>query len=924
MCQHRRTNVSDDGSAPSIPGLPGGLPELERHFDRHRMPAAGREYVVRALTGDPDRRLESRDGHVVVRYASKKMGVTVQALSRTTHLPFVETREYDPGTILFACQPGDLHVTIRDARSRTRRVRHAPDYLVLDTDGFSLYQCRREDTLRRKAAKANPQFVKEAGAWRWPAAEAAAQELGLAYRIYSSAEVRELWVRNWRFLHDYLNVDCPDADMAKLVKDRLAEAGSIRVADLLALPNMTPEAVWWTVANGVVHADLERERLFDVETAWVHSSPGRALAARHRRAMDDGDTCLTPRKPGSRVMWDGKRWTLLNRGLQVAALRCDSGDGQILQIPIDQFDDLLRSGSICEDVSEDIGAVARRCKGLIKGASDKDVADAVRRYRLLQDAKGIKGLPPGVSRRALSRFRAWYREGEERYGHGVAGLIRPRGRPAGTSGLGERQKELLDQAVHAFSTDANAGTVAAAYARLVDRCKELSVQPPPSRDTFRRAIKRLALPDSTRAREGDRAADQVSGPLPREGNASSAETDRPFQRAHVDHTQLDIELVSARTGAHLGQPCLTLVVDVRTRLVLAWSLSFRSPNKAALGSVLFDCIQRHKRAPDVLIVDQGAEFHSEAFEFALAQIGVHKWERPAARSRFGSEVERMFHTINKAVIHELQANTKLYCRGRKLSATHDPKRRAVWTLGRLHEVLEEWLFRVYPDLIHGTLGTTPRAAFERDLNRGGVRKSREVEADDDLRILLGTVPEDQPTRRVDAVRGITVENLRYWHETFAAGDVAGSSVEVRRDPADRGVVFARIRGEWVTCALADGDADLRGRSWKAVEIAVKELRAQRGAGAGGRQENAETIGRFLRKVDALGKSELARRNERDAEDRSVSAPQSTNGALPQPDSSQDSGAESSPGVSPEDDSTYSATPLELGPDNDDALEGLAS
>ena len=206
----------------------------------------------------------------------------------------------------------------------------------------------------------------------------------------------------------------------------------------------------------------------------------------------------------------------------------------------------------------------------------------------------------------------------------------------------------------------------------------------------------------------------------------------------------------------------------------------------------------------------------------------------------------MFHTINKSAIHELQGNTKLYRRGRTLSSTHDPKRRAVWTLARLHEVLEEWLSCVYPDLIHDALGTTPRAVFDRDLARSGVRNRRKVEADEELRLLLGSAPEP-PTRKVDPVRGITVAHLRYWHETFAAGDVAGSSVEVRLDPADCGVVFARIRGVWVTCRLVDGDADLCGRSRKAVELAVKELRAQRQAGAEGRKENAETIGRFLRK-----------------------------------------------------------------------------
>ena len=248
----------------------------------------------------------------------------------------------------------------------------------------------------------------------------------------------------------------------------------MRIAELLDLPGLRSEVLWWMVANGKIHADLEHERLFEVETSWVHSTSSRMLAARHRYFTDNArmsrNSCSAAAEPGSRVMWDGKRWTVLNRGVEVVALRCDSGDGEIVQIRSSDFEGLLRSGTIRGDGGEDIEAVARHCKSLIQGASDKDLADALRRHRILREAKGTRRLPPGVSRRSLSRFRGWYREGEERYGHGLAGLIRPRGRPAGTPGLGERQQEVLDEFVCAFATDPNAGTMAAAYARLVDRC----------------------------------------------------------------------------------------------------------------------------------------------------------------------------------------------------------------------------------------------------------------------------------------------------------------------------------------------------------------------------------------------------------------------------------------------------------------------
>ena len=76
----------------------------------------------------------------------------------------------------------------------------------------------------------------------------------------------------------------------------------------------------------------------------------------------------------------------------------------------------------------------------------------------------------------------------------------------------------------------------------------------------------------------------------------------------------------------------------------------------------------------------------------------------------------------------------------------------------------------------------------------------------------------------------------------------------------------------MTCSLADGDADLGGRSRKQITLAVKELREQHRAGGQARDVNALALGRFMREVDAKG--ELARQMLRDAEARAVSSPQS--------------------------------------------------
>ena len=304
-----------------------------------------------------------------------------------------------------------------------------------------------------------------------------------------------------------------------------------------------------------------------------------------------------------------------------------------------------------------------------------------------------------------------------------------------------------------------------------------------------------------------------------------------------------------------------------------------------------------------MVADQGAEFNSLDFEAALGHLEMSKLERPATKPRFGAVIERMFGITNTEFVHELSGNTKLLRRARTLSSSHHPSREAVWTLPLLYEALEKWLFDVYPGLRHGSLGASPREVFEQDRFRSGERAARYVRADAALRVLLAVTP-DGGTRKVDPVRGITIDHLRYWHQDFSRGDVGGSAVLVKVDPLDCALAFAWVRGRWVNCALADGDADLGGRSRKQVALGVKELREQHRAGGQARDVNALALGRFMREVDAKG--ELARQMLRDAEARAVSSsePPPTPAATsnlrlvktdtPQPLSPDVSGSETSP------------------------------
>ena len=805
-----------------LPGLPGGLPELTPYFDLHRLPESGRVLVHQALAGDPVRRVGGGGGNVCVRYVSRKMGCVIQAESRTLELAFVEQAEHDPAVRLYLCQPLSLQVRVVDARGRNMRRRYVPDFLVLDADGFSLIECKPASRLRENPAKVFPGFEPTETGWRCPAAEKAAAEFGLRYRVFTSDEVNPVWLRNLRYLDNFVDAAGPDPALLRSVTDRLAAAGgSLAVPELLAATEVPAEILWWLIANGRVSADLERELVFS-ETSSVHSSHEMMLAARCQREPASDfprfDLPVLRAEPGCALSWNGQPWIVVNCGEGCVALQ-NSTAGTIFSVPVKDFEALVRSGALRAADSSEADDVLRRQSELYRRASRTDRAEALRRYQLVQEADATSRVPSGTSERALRRYRLWIREGEKLYGSGFAGLIRFRGRPVGTSGLDEAPQAILDQFVEENWTDSKAVSLTNLHARLVADCGALH---PPSRETLRRALKRRRVASDVRDREGRRAAYQVSGPIALPGDGLWPHADRAFEVADIDHTPLDVELVSWDTGAPLGSPWLTLMIDDRSRMPLAATLSFDEPSRVSVLAVLRDCVSRHRRVPDNVVVDQGAEFNSLDVEIAFAELPSNKIERPASKPRFGSIVERAFEITDTRFIHELDGNKKLNRLGRGRSATHKPSVLAAWTLSRLHDACEKWLFDVYPRLRHGTLGATPREVFDYSVTLSGTRPRRYVADDDALRVLLAMTPEGG-TRKVDLVRGIVISYLRYWCDDFGLDDVASSTVPVKIDSSDSSLVFAYVRKRWQTCRLADGDADFAGRTWKQVRLVFRHV-----------------------------------------------------------------------------------------------------
>ena len=385
------------------------------------------------------------------------------------------------------------------------------------------------------------------------------------------------------------------------------------------------------------------------------------------------------------------------------------------------------------------------------------------------------------------------------------------------------------------------------YGQLIVAADEAQVKVP-SYPTFCQRISQRDQYEQAKRRQGARAAYrleplylELSLTTPRHG-------DWPFEIVHIDHTQLDVELICATTERVLGRPWATFLMDAFSRRLLAFYLTYDPPSYRSCMMVLRECVRRYGRFPYSVVVDRGSDFESVYFETLLAYYECIKKSRPGAKPRFGSVCERLFGTSNTTFVHNLLGNTQATRQPRQMTKAVDPRRQAQWTLERLDQRLAEWAYEVYDTLDHPALGQTPRACFAQGLMKSGPRRHRLIAYDQEFRIF--TLPTTtKGTAKVQPNIGVKINNIYYWADVFRRSPIENSQVPVRYDPFDAGIAYAYVQGGWVRC-ISEHYATFHGRSEREIKLATTELRQR--SRQHGRTFNltARKLGDFLNSLEA--------------------------------------------------------------------------
>lgn len=765
--------------------------EILTLIDRLGTPPRGRKLVLDARKFAPVRKVKSRGGNVITYLASRKMQREIATESRHIEFAAAAGYEFDSGVLEYYPQPSQLKLDlVEEDTGEIHTIRHTPDFLVIYSDKLYLDEWKTEASLERLSRKYPWRYRRTPdGGWYAPLIERELAKLGIAYRVRSQAEISQRWVENIIFLEDYLHPaaePCPEAVLWE-ISAVLKQEQVMFLAELFAEPlSFKPDDIFKGVADGLLVADLEREALSDPRRCRLYRDQAvRELVTGYVPAKRPGASYMLQLEVGQAFAFDGRRFEITLVGDKNVVLT--DSEGRQTEVKHGWLEEMFQTGRIYPEAMP--GGDAR---AMLSNYDEAELGQALWRRNCLSRESG-------ASERTLSRWRNHVVTAQVNGVNEVLALV-PKTKLRGnrTSRLTQEQIDLIEKVIREHWLTAKAVSYRTCDKFLKDACADAGVTKP-SYPTLISKIKAIDLTKANRARHGKRVAYQEGDFVYVLHVDTPVHGSRPLQYCHIDHTQLDMELICSLTGKNLGKPWLSIAIDACTRRIIGIYLTFDSPSYRSTMMVLRDIVRRYGRLPQFIIADNGSDFRSEGLRMFLEAVDVHMRFRPAGRPRHGAVMERIFGRVHSEYVHNLAGNTKAMKKVRMTTGKFLPSRLAEWTLESMYYGLEYWAFEYYDQEIHPALKCSPREAFERGIAQSGSRAHRQIVANRDFMIATCPSVDRKGLRKVDRQRGVKVDGYFYWAPEFRDIKLAGTLIPVKTDPWDASSAYAKVNNRWVRC-----------------------------------------------------------------------------------------------------------------------------
>jgi putative transposase len=301
-----------------------------------------------------------------------------------------------------------------------------------------------------------------------------------------------------------------------------------------------------------------------------------------------------------------------------------------------------------------------------------------------------------------------------------------------------------------------------------------------------------------RAKEGAEAARDKFGSY-----RGKFETLAPLELVQMDHTLVDVMLLSNDRLHVIGRPWLTIAIDIHTRVILGYYLSLHVPSALSVACTLThavfpktdyllrlglgDLVYPFFGIPKMLHMDNAAEFTANNLIHACNGVGIKHKLRPIGRKHFGGHVERLIGTLMISKVHLLKGTTMSNAVARRGA---DSEKNATMTF----QDFSVWFARevnIYHSTIHSELKKSPKRAWEGYFKPTGMTPFPTL-VDDPLQFKLRFMPEESRTIQPE---GVLLFGKLYW-DPILKPFYGQKNVQIKYDPFSMRQIWIKIDGSY--------------------------------------------------------------------------------------------------------------------------------
>lgn len=497
--------------------------------------------------------------------------------------------------------------------------------------------------------------------------------------------------------------------------------------------------------------------------------------------------------PGVIVAWHDQQWVVIDLvGLDNAELRAAKGRGKAVA-PVAELNP--------------VSATPPRVGS--HSISDAQWDEALKIFQALHPLIGTPRYQRGVTEidavavtlgRSRSTVYAMLAKWDKR--ERVSDFVRKARSDRGSMRIKPEVRAIVEREIDQFHAREERPSFADTWRSVRFACMAARLDPP-SRDAVVRAI-RLRNPRAMdTARYGVKHAREKYEPL----RGSFPNADFPLAVVQIDHTPIDLILVSDHDRQPVDRAYLTLVIDVCTRMVAGFCVAFEHPGALTAALALSHAILPKDEwlrergieqawpiwgKPRKVHADNAKEFRGTALSRGCSEHGIILENRPKGQPQYGGTIERSFRTF-MAQTHTVPGTTFSNTQQRM---DYDSAGRAIMTISDYEKWLAIYLVYLYHNDKHDGIDYPPIKLYEKhilgDDNTPGIGQPAPIS--DRRRLVLDFLPHMERTVQT---YGIAIDGVHYWDDPLrrwvSAKDPARPSLArsfiVAYDPRDMSIVY---------------------------------------------------------------------------------------------------------------------------------------